>query len=103
MASKNAMKMKMVLLTGLAGILITLKPSSCQAQAEINPDHYEVTDRPKPAVQHSTTESRSASLKTPKAKPASRSALKSRAAHLKHSRKTIQDSQGVRAAHFAQQ
>lgn len=105
MASKNAMKLKVVLLTGVVGILMTLNPSTCQAQAEISPDHYEMTNAgPKPAVQNSNriTQIRRASSKTPKAKQASRIALMSQSAHSGHTRKTIQASQTLRASQFAE-
>jgi hypothetical protein len=103
LASKNARKLKVVLLTGLVGILMTLNPSICQAQAEISPDHYEMTNAGlKPAVQNSNriTQIRRVSSKTPKAKQASRSVLMSQSAH---TRKTIQASQTLRASQFGEQ
>ena len=103
MASKTARKLKVVLLTGLVGILMTFNPSICQAQAEISPDHYEMTNAgPKPAVQNSNriTQIRRASSKTPKAKQASRSALMSQSAHSRH---TVQASQTLRASQFGEQ
>jgi len=44
MASKNASKIKIGLVIGLLGILMMFRPSSCQAQAEIDPDHYDSVD-----------------------------------------------------------
>jgi len=91
MASENAMKLKMVLVTGFVGILMTLKPSFCQAQAEINPDHYEMTNGgPTPAVQKGYTQTRSAAIRHQKPTPSSQGALKSRAVHPKKSRNKVQ-------------
>jgi len=105
MASKNAMKLNVVLVTGFLGILMALKPSTCQAQAEINPDHYEVTNAGgKPAVQNRPSQSRSAGSKHQKpTTPLSRGLLMSRAMHPKHSQNTIQASQSVRASQLAVQ
>jgi len=104
MASKNATKLKVVLLTGMVGLAMTLKPSTCQAQAEISPDHYEIANAgPKPAAQNSTTQIRRGSSKTPKAKPASGTALMSHSVQSKPTRKTIQASQTLRASQLAGQ
>src|SRR5215475_4585631 len=42
MASKNTSKIKIGLVIGLLGILTMFRPSSSQAQAEIDPDHYDM-------------------------------------------------------------
>src|SRR5215467_4671154 len=34
----------MVLAVGFLGILMSLKPATCRAQAEIDPDHYDTVD-----------------------------------------------------------
>ena len=44
MAYRRAMKMNVILLAGFLGILTMLRPPSCRAQAEIDPDHYEVAN-----------------------------------------------------------
>jgi len=97
MASKNALKLKVVLVT-FAGILLALRPNTCQAQAEINPDHYEVTNAaPKPPVQNRPTPTRSASagLKHQKPTPSSQGLLRSGAVHPKRSRNMIHTSKSL--------
>ena len=41
MAYRKATKLRMLVAMGFLGILMTLKPPTCRAQAEINPDHYD--------------------------------------------------------------
>ena len=43
MASENMRKTRIGLAIGLLGILAVFRPSSCQAQAEIAPDHYDIS------------------------------------------------------------
>ena len=43
MVSKNTKEIQIGLVIGLLGILMMFKPSSCQAQAEIDPDHYPIS------------------------------------------------------------
>jgi len=43
MASKKTRKTRIGLAIGLLGILAMFRPSSCQAQAEIAPDHYDIS------------------------------------------------------------
>src|SRR5215475_1826744 len=43
MAAKNTKKIHIGLMIGLLGILMMFRPRSCQAQAEIDPDHYDLS------------------------------------------------------------
>lgn len=56
MAYRRAVKMNMILLFGSLGILTMWRPASCRAQAEIDPDHYEMSnDESTAAATRSTT------------------------------------------------
>ena len=50
MAFQKAKKLKMVLAIGFLGMLVQLMPGTCRAQAEIDPDHYEVSSRDTPTA-----------------------------------------------------
>ena len=49
-AFQKAKKLKMLLAIGFLGMLVPLMPRTCRAQAEIDPDHYEVSSRDTPTA-----------------------------------------------------
>jgi len=60
MASRRGTKLKLAIVIGCLGILMTLKPTACRAQAEIDPDHYDfIHDEPFAAARNDAATDRS--------------------------------------------
>jgi hypothetical protein len=58
---RNWFKSKLLLSVGSLLVLTIFTPLHCQAQAEIDPDHYDITnDEPPPQINDSVTANRNA-------------------------------------------